>query len=128
MESKPFFQCVKTSLKSVVKNEVVIEKLTNAALLTNRIMTHSLQFLKLYLIHCSDAGYAVPAIDKPFVNAVMKILCEKTETRGRAPKAETQQLKEKLAEFYREHYEPLMLDTMCGMDKEITFWLCHSGV
>ena len=67
MEGKPFFQCVKTSLKSVVKNEAVIEKLTQAALLTNRIMTHSLHFLKLYLIHCYDAGDALPAIDKPFV-------------------------------------------------------------
>ena len=112
MEGKPFFQCVKTSLKSVVKNETVIEKLTQAALLTNRIMTHSLHFLKLYLIHCSDAGDALPAIDKPFVNAVMKIICEKTETRGRPPSAETQELKEKLTEFYQEHYEPLMADTM----------------
>eukprot|EP00835_Amoeboradix_gromovi_P000098 NODE_3_length_56144_cov_0.348184.p17 type:complete len:106 gc:universal NODE_3_length_56144_cov_0.348184:20984-20667(-) len=81
MEDKHFFQCVKTSLKSVVKNEAVIEKLTNAALLTNRIVTHSLQFLKLYLIHCSDAQDALPTINKPFVNAVMKILCEKTENR-----------------------------------------------
>ena len=64
MEGKPFFQCVKTSLKSVVKDEAIIEKLTNAALLTNRIMTHSLHFLKLYLIHCSDAGDALPTINK----------------------------------------------------------------
>jgi hypothetical protein len=112
MESKPFFQSVKTSLKSVVKNEAVIKKLTQAALLTNRIMTHSLHFLKLYLLHYSDAGDALPTINKPFVNAVMKILCEKTENRGRAPKAETQELKEKLTEFHREHYQPPMTDTM----------------
>ena len=111
MEGKPFFQSVKTSLKSVVKDEAVIEKLTNTALLTNRIMTHSLHFLKLYLIHCSDAGDALPTINKPFVNAVMKILCE-TATTGRKPKAETQELKAKLTEFYREHYQPLIADTM----------------
>ena len=92
MESKPFFQCVKTSLKSVVKDEAVIEKVTNPSLLTNRIMTHSLHFLKLYLIHCYDAGDALPTINKPFVNAVMKILCE-TPTTGRKPKAQTQELK-----------------------------------
>ena len=104
MEGKPFFQSVKTSLKSVVKDEAIIEKLTNAAILTNRIMTHSLHFLKLYLIHCSEAGDALPTINKPFVNAVMKILCDKTENRGRPPSAETQELKEKLTEFYLEHY------------------------
>ena len=47
-KTKPYFQCIKTSLKSVVKNPVVIEKLTNAALLINRITTHTLQFMKLY--------------------------------------------------------------------------------
>jgi hypothetical protein len=95
----------------VVKDPAVIEKLTNAALLTNRIMTHSLQFLKLYMIHCYDNGDALPTIDKPFVNAVMKILCEAATT-GRKPKAETQELKARLVDFYQEHYEPLKLDTM----------------
>ena len=41
--SKSYFQCIKTSLKSVVKNPVVIEKLTDAAVLANRIMIHTLQ-------------------------------------------------------------------------------------
>ena len=99
MEEKPFFQSIKTSLKSIVKDAAVIEKLTQAALLTNRIMTRSLHFLKLYLLHCSDSGDALPSIDKPFVNAVIKTLCE-TATTGRKPKAETQELKAKLTEFY----------------------------
>ena len=56
--TKSYFQCVKTSLKSVVKNTVVIEKLTDAALLAGRIMTHTLQFMKLYFIYCYDNGSA----------------------------------------------------------------------
>eukprot|EP00835_Amoeboradix_gromovi_P005663 NODE_556_length_6708_cov_0.674837.p4 type:complete len:117 gc:universal NODE_556_length_6708_cov_0.674837:6457-6107(-) len=51
-------------------------------------MTHSLQFLKLYLIHCFDRGDPLPSIDKPFVNAVMKILCEAAAT-GRKPRADS---------------------------------------
>ena len=77
-----FFQTIKTSLKSVVRNETTIEKLTEAALRANRIMTHTLQFLKLYLIHCHDNKKDLPTIDKPFVNAAMKILCIKTNKRG----------------------------------------------
>jgi hypothetical protein len=113
-KTKPFFQCIKTSLKSVVRNETIIEKLTKAALLTNRIMTHSLQFLKLYMIHCYDNGSPLPVINKPFVNAVMKILCVKTETRGKPPSADTEELKATLTAFYLEHYEPLKVpnDTM----------------
>ena len=49
--SKSYFQTVKTSLKSVVRDDEVIRKLTDAALLVNRIMIHTLQFIKLYYIH-----------------------------------------------------------------------------
>jgi hypothetical protein len=106
----PYFQCIKTSLRKVVRNEIVIEKLENAAVLTNRIMTHGLQFIKLYLIHCFDQGDTLPMIDKPFVNAVFKILC-KAPTIGRKPSEATQELKSRLTQFYQEHYEYLALDT-----------------
>ena len=100
------FQTIKTSLKSVVRDETTIEKLTEAALRANRIMTHTLQFLKLYLIHCHDTDDALPTIDKPFVNAAMKIVCIKTNNKGR-PNRETIELKQQLTEFYNEHYTPL---------------------
>jgi hypothetical protein len=109
--TKSYFQTIKTSLRSVVKNPVVIEKLTDAALLTSRIMTHTLQFMKLYFIHCYDNGQPIPKIDRPFVTAIMKTLCEAPAS-GRPPKAETVQLKAHLAEFHSEHYQPIMQDTL----------------
>ena len=110
-KTKPYFQCIKTSLKSVVKNPVVIEKLTNAALLINRITTHTLQFMKLYFIHCYDNGQSLPRIERPFVTAVMKTLCDAPK-QGRPPTANTVQLKEQLAAFHTEHYLPIMQDTL----------------
>ena len=106
-DTKPYFQCVKTSLKSVVQTAAVTEKLTDAALLTSRIMTHTLQFMKLYFIHCYDTGQQIPTLDRRFVTACMKTLCIKP-TRGRPAKEETQQAKAVLDEFYREHYQPTM--------------------
>jgi len=106
-KTKPYFQCIKTSLKSVVRNPVVIEKLTDAALLTGRIMTHTLLFMKLYFIYSYDHGQPFPIINRPFVTAVMKTLCD-TPARGRPPKATTVQLKEQLAAFHRVHYLPIM--------------------
>ena len=105
------FQCVKTSLKSVVKDAVITEKLTNAAFLANRIMTHTLQFIKLYLIHCYDEVKPLPKLDRPFITAVMKTLCETTAS-GRPPKAETVELKAHLSDFHRVHYQPSMQDTL----------------
>jgi hypothetical protein len=97
--------------QSVVKNPVVTEKLTDAALLVSRIMTHTLQFIKLYFIHYYDHGQPLPNLDRPFVTAVMKTLCEAPSI-GRPPKPETQQAKAVLEEFYTEHYQPIMQDTL----------------
>lgn len=113
-DTKKYFQCVKTSLKSVLKTaeaRVVTEKVTDAALLTSRIMTHTLQFMKLYFIHCYATGQQIPKLDRPFVTACMKTLCKKPTT-GRPAKEETQQAKAVLDEFYREHYQPTMQDTL----------------
>ena len=74
-------------------------------------MTHTLQFMKLYLIHCYDHNQAFPEIDRPFVTAVMKTLCD-TPAKGRPPTANTAQLKAHLAEFHRAHYLPSMQDTL----------------
>ena len=108
MEDKSFFQCVKTSLKSVVKDPDVTKKLTDAALRASKIMTHTLQFMKLHIIHCYDNKQNIPTVDKTYITRVMKTLCKKP-TRGRPPKEETQVAKAVLEQFYLEHYK----DQMC---------------
>ena len=104
-----FYQCIKTSLKSVVRDDIVIEKLTDAALRANGIMIHTLQLLKLYLLHLYDTGAPLPLLDRQFVTSVMKVLCEKP-TSGRPPSDKTKRIKDTLTAFYVEHYEPYM----CG--------------
>ena len=101
----PFYQCIKTSLKSVVRDESVIAALRDAALRANGIMTHTLQFLKLYLIYCYDTGAPLPTIDRPFVTSVMKVLCAEP-TVGRKPSEATKRIKDTLKAFYEEHYKP----------------------
>jgi len=72
MEDKSYIQTIKTSLKSIIKNTANIEKLQDAAIRSNRIMIHSLQFLKLYFIYLFDHGHPLPKIEAKFVNSIMK--------------------------------------------------------
>jgi len=89
----------------VVRDGAVIAKLQDAALRANGIVTHTLQLLKLYLIHCFDNGATLPTIDRQFVTSVMKLLCEES-TSGRPPNEETKRIKENLKAFYEVHYKP----------------------
>jgi hypothetical protein len=113
LKEKPpeFFKSIKTSLKSVLKHpEINSSKINDAVIKTNKIVIHTLQFLKLYLLdYYENNNHTLPFISKEIINNSMKVICgEKEEKRGKPPKKETVEMKEKLVAFYKEHYLPLM--------------------
>ena len=105
-DKRPYYTCIKTSLKSIVKDDIVIVKLNQAASMCNKIVIHSLQFMKIYLIHLVDNNQSLPVIDKQFINLVMKTVCA-SPTAGRKPSESTKKIKDKLKSFYDEHYKDL---------------------
>jgi hypothetical protein len=111
IKEKPpeFFKSIKTSLKSVLKHPTINTPIINDAVIrSNKIVIHTLQFLKLYLLHYYEHNnHSLPKISKEFINNSMKVICgEKEEKRGKPAKNETVELKENLTKFYNEHYKP----------------------
>jgi len=90
---KPEFHSIKTSLKSVARNPLVISKLNDVVLMSHKIVIHSLQLIKLYLIDRYDRNIPFPTIDKAFVVAVMKTVCQEPAN-GRPPSQQIQTLKD----------------------------------
>jgi len=104
-----FFKSTKTSLKSILKHsEINTNKINNVVIKAHKIVIHTLQFLKLYILHYYETNNCIlPYIDKAFVLNVMKVVCgEKHTNKGRLPKKETMELQSKLTSFYNEHYKP----------------------
>jgi len=109
---KDYFKGVKIPLKSVLKNpEINSSKILDTVLMANKIVTHTLMFMKLYLMHHYKRDGNLPVIDKQFVNACMKTTCSYDEPKkfGRPPSSSTKLLKEDLSIFYSEIYEPLIV-------------------
>jgi len=105
-----FFKSIKTSLKSVLKHPEINTKILNDAVVkSNKIVIHTLQFLKLYLLdYYENNNQTLPVISKELINNSMKVVCgEKTEKRGKPAKNETIEMKDKLTTFYNQHYLPL---------------------
>ena len=104
-----FFKSVKTSLKSILKHpEINTAIINNSVIKSNKIVIHTLQFLKLYLLdYYENNNGSLPIISKELINNSMKVICgEKEEKRGKPPKQETVIMKDKLTAFYKEHYLP----------------------
>jgi hypothetical protein len=105
-----FFKSIKTSLKSVLKNPEINSKILNDTVIkSNKIVIHTLQFLKLYLLdYYENNNNTLPDINKELINNSMKVVCgEKKEKRGKPANKETTELKNTLMSFFNEHYLPL---------------------
>jgi len=108
IKEKPpeFFKPVKTSLKSILKHpDINTPKIQDAVIKYNKIVIHTLQFLKLYLLHQYETTNALPIINKELIKSTMKILCNE-KAQGRPAKPEIQALKDQLKQFYQSHYLP----------------------
>ena len=101
---KPYFKTIKTSLKSVSKNEFVIYKINDAVIRANKIVIHSLHFLKLFILDKFETGNTIPILDKQFITSIMKTVCKSPST-GRKPSIKTQSIKDELTIFYDTYYE-----------------------
>ena len=84
---------------------VAIPKITDAVLMCNKIVIHSLMFMKLYLLDYYETNKSLPIINDDFVNSCMKILCNES-TNGRPPKREIKELKDTLKVFLGKYYKP----------------------
>ncbi len=104
------FKCTKLSLKHVLKNqEINLEKINKAVMICNKIVIHTLLFMKLYLLDYFEKNNKLPNINKEFVNACLKTMCSDATT-GKPPSEKTIKLKEELKNFYNKNYKPLIKD------------------
>ena len=109
-KSGDYYKSTKLSLKHVLKNpNLNNEKISNAVIKCNKIVIHTLMFMKLYLIDYFEKNNKLPIINDDFVNACMKTMCNDTIS-GRPPSQETIKLKEELSKFYIKEYKPLIKD------------------
>jgi len=110
IKEKPpeYFKSVKTSLKSILKHpDINVKKINDAVLKSNKIVIHTLQFLKLYLLHHYELHSSLPPVNHLLINTTMKILCDvKEDKRGRPKKEATAHMYETLTAFYQEQYQP----------------------
>ena len=79
-----YFKCIKVPLKHVIKHsDINIPKIQESAIMANKIVIHTLQYMKLYLLNYYNKHNELPAIDKTFINTCIKVQCY--ENKGGRP-------------------------------------------
>mmetsp|Transcript_1262 Transcript_1262/g.1863 ORF Transcript_1262/g.1863 Transcript_1262/m.1863 type:complete len:454 (+) Transcript_1262:513-1874(+) len=119
-KSKPIIKCIKFSLHKFVKDENTRFIIEETVLKGHKIVIHTLQFMKLYMIYCFDEDIPFPKINRNFVTSIIKVICRPRTTTGDpngkklgGPFSEqTRNNINTLTNFYNVHYKPFMLEEL----------------
>lgn len=98
------YKTIKTSLASILRRRLKHDTITKAVCTLDKIVTRSLMFLKLYLIHTTEDP---PIVDKDFMDTIFKTVCKQT-TQVIPPSASNKTVRESLTVFYDEHFKSLL--------------------
>ena len=79
--------------------------------MSNKVVIHTLQLIKLYFIHLYDTNQKIPTINRQFITSVMKTVCI-PPTQGRVPSETTKGIKDNLKDFYDIHYKNIQGETL----------------
>ena len=70
IKEKPldFFKSVKIPIKYILKHpDINLPKINEITIKSNKIVIHTLQFIKLYLLDYYDQNKSLPKVDKVFI-------------------------------------------------------------
>ena len=97
--------------------------INDAVIRTNKIVFHTYNFLKLYLLYLYDKNKKFPGIDVDFVYTIMGIVSIRSDARGRPASEEKQNIILKLNSFYNKHYRFLIIEDDIVSDDKLSYVL-----
>jgi len=127
-ENFDYMKTNKDNLLNILKDDSILPIINELVLRTNKIVIHTYQFLKLYLLHLYENNNKFPLLDKEFICDIFKVITiRKCGSGGYKEDKMPDQLKE-LTKFYKEHYQPLMVkDDVIYYDK-LSYILAYEAI
>ena len=98
------FRTIKTSLKSVVKNQDLIPKIDAVVKRCNYVVSDVYMFIRLYILYKYHNNLEIPKLSKKFITDCINILGFKTKS---GPTAKPSQKRNDIADFYLNEFQPI---------------------
>ncbi len=118
----------KDNIMNVIKYPTDINIINDIVIKVNKIVIHTYQFLKLYLIHLYDNKKDFPLINEDFIGYIFMVLTvRKCSSGGYTDKTMPEQLK-LLTKFYNEHYKLLTVNDEVIYYDKLNFVLAYEGI
>ena len=103
-ENFDYMKTNKDNIKNVIRDEKLLSLINDLTIRTNKIVIHSYQFLKLYLLHLYENNQSFPVLDKEYICDIFKVITKrKCNSGGYTDEKMPDQLKT-LTDFYKNQY------------------------
>ncbi len=101
---RPNYVTVKTSLKSIIKDDDTLVKINELVIKCNDIVSDTYQFIRLYCLYQYHNNKDIPKLNKTFIGTCIKAIGQR-DPRGKQTKDKT--LLNVLSDFYKKEYQPI---------------------
>jgi hypothetical protein len=123
-----YMKTTKDNIKNVIRNENLLSTINDIVIRTNKIVIHSYQFLKLYLLDLYKNNKSFPVIDKEFICDIFKVITIRKCNTGGYTKENMPEQQKILQEFYNKHYkETTIKDDILYYDK-MSYILAYEAI
>ena len=127
-ETYDYMKTNKDNIKNVIKNNDDLIIINNLAILVNKIVIHTLQFLKLYILYLYDNNLDFPKIDKEFICDIFKVITiRECGSGGYTDDNMPKQMKE-LKNFYDEHYKITIVEGDVLYYDKLSYILAYEAI
>jgi len=118
----------KDNIMNVIKFPIHINTINDIVIKVNKIVIHTYQFIKLYLIHLYNNKKDFPLINEDFISYIFMVLTiRKCGSGGYTDSTMPKQLKE-LTKFYNEYYKPLTTNDEIIYYDKLNFVLAYEAI
>ena len=123
-----YMKTIKDNIKNVIRNENILVDINDLVIKTNKIVIHSYQFLKLYLLDLYKNNKSFPLIDKEFICDIFKVVTIRKCNTGGYTEENMPEQQKSLQDFYNKNYkETTIKDDVLYYDK-MSYILAYEAI
>ena len=118
----------KDNIKNIIRNNDILPNIHNLVSRTNKIVIHTYQFLKLYLIMLYDNNQDFPIIDKEFLCDIFKVITKRISNKGGYTDKNMPIQLRILTDFYNNFYSQTILDNEIIYYDKLSYILPYEAI
>jgi len=127
-ENVDFMKTNKDNIKNVIRDNNLLNDINDIVIRTNKIVIHSYNFLKLYLIYLYKKNMSFPKINKEFICDIFKVITQRKSNSGGYTDENMPKQQKKLQKFYNSHYKKTIHDNEVIYYDKMSYILAYEAI